>query len=100
MIYHGLDISRDRIEGFCQRNHVQKLSLFGSILRDDFRGDSDIDILVEFAPGYTPGLSFFTMQEQLSELFGRPVDLSTPGCLSHYFRDEVLRQAETLYVAP
>jgi hypothetical protein len=84
---------------FCRRNHIRRLSLFGSILRDDFGPDSDIDVLVEFEPGQTPGLAFFGLQEELSELLGRRVDLNTPQCLSNYFRDEVIRQAQVQYDA-
>lgn len=73
--------------------------LFGSILRDDFSPDSDIDVLVEFQPDHTPGLAFFSMQEELSALLGRAVDLNTPRCLSRYFRDDVLREAEVVYAA-
>jgi predicted nucleotidyltransferase len=78
---------------------VRRLALFGSILRDDFRPDSDIDVLVEFEPGATPGFGFFGMQDELSGILGRKVDLNTPQCLSKYFRDEVLREAHALYVA-
>lgn len=88
-----------QIAAFCRRNHIRRLALFGSVLRPDFRADSDVDILVEFEPGHTPGLAFFRMQQELSELLGREVDLNTPACLSRYFRDEVLGEAEVLYVA-
>jgi hypothetical protein len=96
---HGIDIDKEKIAVFCRRHHIRKLLLFGSILRDDFRPDSDIDVLVEFEPGHTPGLAFFGMQDELSELLGRKVDLNTPGFLSKYFRDEVLAEAESQYVA-
>lgn len=76
--------------------HIRKLSLFGSILRDDFRPDSDIDILVEFEPGCTPGFAFITLQDTLSASLGRPVDLNTPQSLSRYFRDRVLAEAEVI----
>ena len=76
------------------------MMLFGSILREDFRADSDVDVLVEFDPADTPGLAFFAMQEELSSLLGRRVDLNTPRCLSRHFRDQVLREAEVLYAAP
>jgi predicted nucleotidyltransferase len=99
MTLHGIDFCSEEISGFCRRNHIRKLSLFGSILRDDFGPDSDIDVLVEFEPGQTPGLAFFGLQEELSELLGRKVDLNTPQCLSKYFRDEVIRQAQVQYVA-
>jgi predicted nucleotidyltransferase len=93
-------IPRDRIEAFCQRNHIRRLSLFGSVLRDDFRPDSDVDVLVEFEPGHVPGLAFFGMEEELSEILGRKVDLNTPNFLSPYFRNEALSAAEDQYVAP
>jgi predicted nucleotidyltransferase len=88
-----------RLTDFCRRHHIRKLALFGSILRDDFRPESDVDVLVEFVPGYTPGLAFFSMEEELSGLLGRKVDLNTPGFLSPHFRAEVLSEGEILYVA-
>jgi hypothetical protein len=94
-----LSIPQDRLADFCRRHHIQKLALFGSILRDDFGPDSDADVLVEFEPGHTPGLAFFDIQDQLSDLFGLRVDLCTPGFLSRYFRDRVLAEAVTLYDA-
>jgi predicted nucleotidyltransferase len=96
----ALDLPRERIAEFCKRNHIRKLSLFGSVLRDDFRRGSDIDVLVEFEPGHVPGLNFFTMEIELSQLLGQKVDLNTPQFLSRYFRDQVLAESETLYVAP
>lgn len=99
MSYHNIDIPRAAVAAFCGRHHIRRLSLFGSILRDDFRPDSDVDVLVEFDPGHTPGLAFFAMQDELSELFGRKVDLQTTGSLSKYFRDQVLAEAEVQYDA-
>lgn len=99
MIYHGIDIRNDRIAEFCRRHRIRKLSLFGSILRDDFRPDSDIDVLVEFEPGTRVGLRFFSIEQELSTLLGRKVDLSTPGFLSKYFRDEVLAEAAVQFDA-
>ena len=99
MTYHGIEIPEDRLTEFCRRHHIRRLSLFGSILRDDFRPESDIDVLVEFEPGHTPGFAFFGIQEELSAIIGRSVDLNTPQCLSKYFRDEVLREAVVQYVA-
>lgn len=93
-----LDISADTVAAFCRRNHIRKLSPFGSILRDDFRPESDVDVLVEFEPGKTPGLAFFAMQEELSDLTGRNVDLNTAECLSWYFRSEVMSEAEIFFV--
>ena len=95
-----VDLPREKMAEFCRRNHIGKLSLFGSVLRDDFGPDSDIDVLVEFEPGHVPGLRFFAMEIELSELIGQKVDLNTPQFLSRYFRDQALSEAEALYVAP
>jgi uncharacterized protein len=94
-----IDIPKDQIAEFCRRNHIRRLALFGSVLRDDFTPDSDVDVLVEFEPNARVGVRFFTMEEELSEIFGRKVDLNTPGFLSDYFRDDVLAEAETQYDA-
>jgi len=83
---------------FCRRNRIRKLAFFGSVLRDDFRPNSDVDVLVEFEPGHVPGLKFFSMQRELSEMLGRKVDLNTPEDLSRYYRNEVLAEAEVQYV--
>ncbi|MBM4036620.1 MAG: nucleotidyltransferase family protein [Planctomycetes bacterium] len=95
---HGIEIPNDMIAEFCRRHHIRKLSLFGSVVREDFGPESDVDVLVEFEPGHTPGLAFFAMQRELSELLGRRVDLNTPECLSRYYRHEVLAEAEAQYV--
>ena len=90
----------DTVADFCRRRHIRKLAIFGSVLRDDFRSDSDIDVLVEFQPGQRVGyIRLGILEEELSELLGRNVDLNTPGLLSPYFRDHVLKEAETIYVA-
>ena len=94
-----IDIPIAAIAAFCRRNHIRRLALFGSVLRDDFGPDSDVDILVEFEPGTRVGLRFFGMEQELSDLLGRKVDLNTPGFLSEYYRDEVLAEAEALYDA-
>lgn len=90
----------DKIAKLCQQYHIRWLALFGSVLRDDFRPDSDIDLLVEFEPGYTPGFAFIDIQDKLLELFGRTVDLNTPQDLSRYFRNRVLAEAEVYYGQP
>jgi predicted nucleotidyltransferase len=95
-----IDVPQEQIAEFCRRHHVRKLAFFGSVLRDDFRPTSDIDILVEFEPGFIPGLEFFAMEHELSNMLGRKVDLNTPGFLSPYFRDQALADAEVQYVAP
>lgn len=92
-------IPKDRIADFCRRHHIQRLSVFGSALREDFREDSDVDILVEFEPGHAPGLlKLARMERELAQLLGgRKVDLRTPEDLSRYFREEVLKEAEVQY---
>jgi hypothetical protein len=99
MTHHGIDFPRDAIAEFCRRHRIRRLSLFGSILRDDFCPDSDIDVLVEFEPGTRVGLRFFAIERELSRLLGRKADLNTPGFLGKYFRDEVLAEAEVQYDA-
>lgn len=96
-----LNLSEKIIADFCKKNYIIKLSLFGSVLREDFRIDSDLDFLVEFKPGKVPGLiKLCRMQRELSEILnGRKVDLRTPQELSKYFRDEVLAQAEVQYAS-
>ena len=90
------------LEAFCLKHHIKRLAFFGSVLRADFRPESDIDVLVEFDEAHVPGLEFFSMAEELEELeviLDRKVDLLTPGFLSPYIRDEVLNQAQTQYEA-
>jgi predicted nucleotidyltransferase len=95
-----IPIDHERIAAFCRQWQITELALFGSVLRDDFTPDSDVDVLVEFEPEHVPGLAFFAMQDELSSLLGRNVDLNTAGFLSPYFRDRVQRDAEVLYVDP
>jgi predicted nucleotidyltransferase len=91
-------IPKEQVGDFCRRHHIRRLSLFGSILRVDFRPESDIDVLVEFEKGHVPGfLRLSHMERELSELIGRKVDMRTPAELSRYFRDEVMAQAEVQY---
>ena len=91
-------IPKERLAEFCRRHHILKLALFGSVLREDFGPESDIDVLVEFEPGHVPGLGFIRMQDELSRIFdGRRVDLVTPKFLNRRIRDEVLRSAEVQY---
>lgn len=94
MKYHELDIPEEKIDEFCRKHHVSRLSLYGSILRDDFGPNSDIDILVEFEQGRVPGLLRMAgLEIELSEMLGRKVDLRTPAELSRHFRDKVLQEA-------
>ena len=95
----GINVPKEQIAEFCRRNHIRRMALFGSVLRDDFRPESDVDVLVEFEEDKTPGLAFFGMELELSEVLGRKVDLNTPNCLSKYFRESVLTSAENIFVS-
>ena len=95
-----VSIARELLADFCRRGHVRRLALFGSVLRQDFTASSDVDVLVEFEPGHVPGLEFFGMERELSELLGRKVDLNTPGFLSSAFREKAMAEAEVQYGAP
>ena len=94
-----LNMPRAKIAEFCARNHIRKLSLFGSVLRGDATPESDVDFFVEFKPAATPGyFGLARMERELSEILGgRKVDLRTASELSRYFRDEVLAQARVQY---
>ena len=95
-------VPKHRIADFCRRHHIRSLSLFGSVLGDDFGPASDVDVLVEFEDGRVPGLIRLAgMELELSELLGgRKVDMNTPRCLSQYFRDRVKQEAEVQYAEP
>ena len=93
-----VSVDRQRLAEFCRGNHIRSLALFGSVLRDDFRPDSDIDVLVEFEPGHVLGFGVFRLEEQLSAFFGgHRVDLVNRKYLNHRLRDRVLAAAETQY---
>lgn len=98
-IQSRISTSREQLVRYCNRHHIRRMSLFGSVLRRDFGSESDVDILVEFDPKHIPGLEFVRMREELSQLLGRTVDLRTPASLSPHFRAEVLREAELVYAA-
>jgi predicted nucleotidyltransferase len=93
-----LQLPPARVAEFCQRHHIRKLAVFGSALHGDARPDSDLDVLVEFEPDHVPGLAFFAMEQELSEMLGRKVDLNTPRFLSPYFRERVIHESEVQYV--
>lgn len=93
-----IPIDKEKIAEFCKRRRIRRLALFGSVLRDDFGPDSDVDVLVEFEPGYTPGLEFFTIESELSGMIGRKVDLNTPNFLGKRFREKALVESEPQYV--
>ncbi|MBU1910009.1 MAG: nucleotidyltransferase domain-containing protein [Verrucomicrobia bacterium] len=93
-----ISLDRDAIAAFCRRHYIRKLSLFGSVLTDRFTAGSDVDMLVEFEREHIPGLfGFVRMEEELSQIVGRKVDLRTAEDLSRYFREEVVAGAEAVY---
>ena len=96
----NLTMHKEKIRDFCERHHIRRLAVFGSALRDDFGRDSDVDVLVDFMSGHTPGFfGLFEMEEELSLLCGgRKVDMRTPEDISRYFRDELVASAEVQYV--
>jgi hypothetical protein len=95
----AISIDEAAIAAFCERHGVHRLAVFGSALGEGFGPDSDIDVLVDFLPGRTPGLAFFAMEAELSDIIGRTVDLNTPGFLSSRFREHVQSSAHDIYVA-
>ena len=96
----AIDIPGDRLAALCRQYRIRKLSLFGSVLSDDFDDDSDVDILVEFEPGHTPGLALIRIEDELSELLGgRRVDLVIEEALNRRLRKRILSSAEIRYAA-
>ncbi|MBI3015861.1 MAG: nucleotidyltransferase family protein [Candidatus Tectomicrobia bacterium] len=96
----SIEIRKDRIADFCRRHCIRKLALFGSVLREDFGPESDVDVLVEFEPGARVGLfKLYDLEQELLAVLGgcKKVDINTPRSLSKYFRDEVLAKAEVVY---
>jgi predicted nucleotidyltransferase len=96
-INSSLRVSRDAIAELCRRRSIRRLAVFGSALRPDFRPDSDVDVLVDFEVGRAPGFAYFDIQDELSAIFGRQVDLNTPGFLNELIRKRVLSEAEVLF---
>ena len=93
-----MDVPRDQIADFCRRHHIRKLALFGSVLRDDFQPESDIDVLVEFEPGHIVGFEMIDMEEELARLFGgHKVDIVQEKYLNARLRGRVLAGAEVQY---
>lgn len=93
-----ITIPKDKIMLFCQKNHISKMSLFGSVLTDQFNPLSDVDFLVEFQPEHTPTLfDIVNMEEELSNLIGRHADLKTVKGISRYFRDDVIAKDQIIY---
>jgi len=92
-----IPVEQARVAAFCRKHHIRRLAFFGSVLREDFGPESDVDVLVEFLPGHVPGLAFFAMEAELAQILGRRVDLNTPHFLSPYFRSRIQAEAEAQY---
>ncbi|MGA2623576.1 MAG: nucleotidyltransferase family protein [Bacteroidota bacterium] len=97
MTFEISESGRQQLSQICRKYYVRKLSIFGSTLRGEERDDSDLDILVEFISGHVPGFAFVDLQEELSAILGRTVDLRTPDDLSRYFRETVVKEAQPIY---
>lgn len=96
----NLHVDKASIAEFCQRHHLRRLAFFGSVLRDDFTENSDVDVLVEYSPEHVPGfIALAGMEEELSNILGRKADIRSAADLSRYFREEVIREALVQYVA-
>ncbi|HUG13680.1 MAG TPA: nucleotidyltransferase domain-containing protein [Thermomicrobiales bacterium] len=94
-----IPIPRDEVEAFCRKHHIRWLALFGSVLRDDFRDDSDVDVLVEFEPGHTPGWELFDMERELESILGRDVDLNMYAPQARERFTDIMREAEVQFAA-
>jgi hypothetical protein len=99
MVAHNVELSKEKIADFCRRHHIRRLAFFGSVLRDDFRPESDVDVLVEFEPQHVPGfIALYAIEAELSAVLGgHKVDLVTAGFLNHRIRQRVLAEAEVAY---
>ena len=95
-----IHIPTEGIAEICRRHRVRRMALFGSVIRDDFTPQSDVDVLIEYEPGHADGFGFTDMRYELTDLLHREVDLHTPASISPYFRHEVMGDAEDIYVAP
>jgi uncharacterized protein len=93
----SIDIPQKKLADFCRRHHIRRLAIFGSAMRGHLRPDGDVGVLLEFDPDHVPGLAFFAMQQELSEMLGRQVDLNTPRFLSPLFRRRVREKAAVVY---
>ena len=97
MVLDSILLSDHQIDQFCRKHNIRKLAVFGSVVRDDFSPDSDVDVLVEFESGKIPGFDFFLIEAELSDLIERKVDLQTANFLSPEFRNSVLDEAITIH---
>ena len=98
MLPKNIPATDDQIAAFCRKHHIKRLSFFGSVLRDDFGPESDIDVLVEWEPGHTPGWEVYAIEQELSQLCGgHPIDMANPRYLNRWLKDEILTTAEPAY---
>lgn len=98
MINPAVRVPTDEVVAFCRRHHIRWLALFGSVLTEEFRPESDVDVLVEFEPGHTPGWNIVDLEAELSGIFGgRRIDLVLRSELNRWIRKPVLSAAEVLY---
>lgn len=98
-IFARLGVTKEQLADFCRRAHIRRLAAFGSVLRDDFSPESDIDLLAEFEPGVWVGLRYFEIKKGLEAMLGRHVDLLSREYLRSAYREEILSSAEDVYVA-
>ena len=95
-----IQVDTEQIRDFCRRHHIRKFAFFGSVLRDDFRPDSDVDVLIEFEPDFRLGLfDLIRMQQEFSRIIGREADFRTPDDLGRFIRDRVIAESEVQYAA-
>lgn len=97
MRVNGIQVPDEAVADICRRHYIRRLALFGSAVRGELQPDSDIDVLVEFEDGHTPGFAFFDIQDELSTLLGRKVDLNTRQFLSPQLRQRVEAEAEVVF---
>ena len=99
MLPKNIPVTEAQISDFCRRHHIRKLTFFGSVLGEDFRPDSDVDVLVEFEAGHTPGFCVYDIEQELSQLCGgRRIDMVNPKYINRWLKDNVLSTAEPAYV--
>jgi hypothetical protein len=95
-----IDFSRDELAALCRKHHIRRIAFFGSVLRDDFAPDSDVDMLVEFEPDMHPGMEIVDIEEEFTRILGgHKVDFVNPKYISRFIKDEVLSTAEEIYAA-
>ncbi len=96
-IFQKLPITESQLADFCRKHHIQRMSVFGSVLTDEFRPDSDVDFLVEFEPDHVVGWNIVSICDELERLVGREVDVANPKYLNRRIRKSVLESAELVY---